>query len=211
MRRPSAAFTLLVIAGAQQVWAVEPPNMRLSVVLALLVIAGAQPVWAAPAKDAVSSLPTYGKPPTKQYSGYLNASDAEPGTYLHYWLAEAAVAEPHKAPVVLWLNGGPGSSSVLGMLQEQGPLIIDQGGKLLDNPYSWTRLANLLILESPAGVGYSYCAAMEAGGACANTDVSTARAAAAALRDFFGSKFPELRASPFFITGESYAGVDCMV
>ena len=50
---------------------------------------------------------------------------------------------------------------------------------------------------------------MEKGGDCANTDITTAKAAHAALQDFFTNKFPELRANPFFITGESYAGVYC--
>ena len=65
----------------------------------------------------------------------------------------------------------------------------------------------MLILESPSGVGYSYCAASLRGGGCNNTDKSTARAARAALQTFFSSKFPELRNNAFFITGESYAGV----
>lgn len=164
---------------------------------------------AAPSADEVTSLPIYGKPPTAQYSGYLNASAAEPGTMLHYWWASAEVPEPEKAPVLLWLNGGPGSSSVLGMLQEEGPLIIDKDGNLMDNPWSWTKLVNLFVLESPAGVGYSYCAAMETGGACHNDDFSTAKAAYAALQDLFTTKFPELRSNPFYITGESYAGVYC--
>jgi cathepsin A (carboxypeptidase C) len=126
---------------------------------------------------------------------------------LHYWFAKAEVEDPDQMPVVLWLNGGPGSSSILGMLQEHGPLLINATGGLMRNPYAWTKQANLLILESPAGVGYSYCAAMLRGGQCKNTDISTAAAARAALRDFFETKFPELRANDFFITGESYAGV----
>ena len=165
---------------------------------------------AAPAADAVASLPGYGVPPTPQYSGFLNASAAEPGTMLHYWFAAtSAQADWTKAPTIVWFNGGPGSSSVLGMLQEQGPLIIDKDGKLMDNPYAWTNVANFFVVESPAGVGYSYCAAMKTGGGCANSDVSTAKAAHAALQDFFTSKFPELRPNGFFITGESYAGVYC--
>jgi len=52
---------------------------------------------------------------------------------------------------VLWLNGGPGSSSILGMLQEMGPLLINATGGLMANPYAWTKQANLLVLESPAG------------------------------------------------------------
>lgn len=157
----------------------------------------------APAPDAVPLLPGFGTPPTPHFSGYLNASKGEPGTFLHYWFA-AAEGEWTKKPLVLWLNGGPGASSILGMLQEQGPLIINGEGGLMENPWAWTKIANLVVLESPAGVGYSYCAA---GGACKNTDKSTAKAAAAAIADLYASKFPALRANAFYITGESYAGV----
>merc|ERR1719230_1580903 len=111
---------------------------------------------------------------------------------LHYWFAMAEVPEADRKPVVLWLNGGPGSSSILGMLQEQGPLLINATGGLMRNPYAWTKQANLLVIESPAGVGYSYCAAMKSGGSCHNTDVTTAKAARAALQHFFSEKFPEL-------------------
>ena len=104
------------------------------------------------------------------------------------------------------MTGGPGSSSILGMLQEHGPLLINATGGLMENPYAWTGHTNLLILESPSGVGYSYCKGQLTDG-CANTDNSTARAARAALQDFFGHKFPELASRDFFITGESYAGV----
>ena len=166
---------------------------------------------AAPAEDAVPSLPLYGAPPTKMYSGYLDAkgpkeapgcATSEKVCQLHYWLAEAE-QNPASAPVVLWLNGGPGSSSVLGMLQEQGPLIINATGGLTHNPYSWTKVANLVVLESPTGVGYSYCSTQLAGGICKNTDKLTASAARAAVVDFFTTKFPELRSNEFFVTGES--------
>jgi cathepsin A (carboxypeptidase C) len=93
------------------------------------------------------------------------------------------------------------------MMQEQGPLLINATGGLMHNPYSWTKQANLLALESPAGVGYSYCAAMKTGGNCKNTDISTAKANRAAIQYFFKEKFPGLAKNEFFITGESYAGV----
>ena len=104
---------------------------------------------------------------------------------------------------MLWLNGGPGASSVAGMLSENGPLLINATGGLMVNPYSWTRIANLLVFEAPVGVGYSYCSSQANKGLCKNTDKLTASASRAALVDFY-SKFPELRGKDFFITGESY-------
>mmetsp|Transcript_60748 Transcript_60748/g.109458 ORF Transcript_60748/g.109458 Transcript_60748/m.109458 type:complete len:549 (-) Transcript_60748:22-1668(-) len=162
---------------------------------------------AAPGEEAVASLPGYGRPPAPQWSGFLNASAVEPGTMLHYWYSQAESADHATLPVVLWLNGGPGSTSILGFLQEHGPLLINATGGLMHNPYAWTKQANVMIIESPAGVGYSYCQAMLQGGSCINTDKSTAAANRAALQDFFKNKFPELQSNEFYITGESYAGV----
>lgn len=160
-----------------------------------------------PESDLVTHLPGFGALPHPQYSGFLDASAAEPGTKLHYWFAQSSRDDYASRPVVLWLNGGPGSSSVLGWLQEMGPLLINRTGGLMPNPWAWTLEANVIALESPAGVGYSYCEAQLGGGACRNTDNSTAAAALAALVDFFHNKFPALARNDFFITGESYAGV----
>lgn len=160
-----------------------------------------------PAGDAISGLPGFGRPPTPMWSGYLDASAAADGTHLFYWFAQSTRADWASAPVVLWLNGGPGSSSVCGMLMEAGPLLLDKHGGLLANPYAWTSAANFLVLESPAGVGHSYCKEQLVGGPCINTDNSTASAAHAALSTFFTHKFPELAPNEFYLTGESYAGV----
>ena len=157
--------------------------------------------------DAVTTLPGYGAPPSTQYSGFLDASASTPGTALHYWFAAKRDGDWTRAPTLLWMNGGPGSSSILGFLQEQGPLLVNASGGLMENPFAWTKYANLVALESPAGVGWSYCQEMTVGGDCSNDDVSAARDAAAAVVDFFHRKFPELRSNKFYVTGESYAGV----
>jgi serine carboxypeptidase-like clade 1 len=167
---------------------------------------------AAPLEDLVEYLPDYGRPPTPHFSGYLDATagcdTATNGEscLLHYWLA-LAEDSPMTKPTVLWLNGGPGSSSILGFLTENGPLLMNATGGIMDNPWSWTRVANVMALEAPVGVGYSYCANQKQRKLCKNTDKFTASASRAALVDFFTNKFPELSYNPFFITGESYAGV----
>lgn len=165
----------------------------------------------APLEDLVESLPDFGPPPTSQFSGYLDGTagcdTAANGDFckIHYWLA-LAEENPLEKPVVLWLNGGPGSTSILGFVQENGPLLINNDGGLMENPWSWTKIANVFVIESPIGVGYSYCANQLEGKTCQNTDKFTASTSRAALQDFF-QKFPEFASNEFFITGESYAGV----
>ena len=177
---------------------------------ALLFLSFIAAVQSAPELDRIHELPFFGKPPTPQYSGYLDGTDgcdtSINGDFckIHYWYAASELKE---APVVLWLNGGPGSSSILGFLQENGPLLMNSTGGLMENPWSWTKVAHLFVIESPVGVGFSYCAAQKEGKVCKNTDKFTASTARAALIDFFTNKFPELASQDFFITGESYAGV----
>uniref|UniRef100_A0A915LRJ8 Carboxypeptidase n=1 Tax=Meloidogyne javanica TaxID=6303 RepID=A0A915LRJ8_MELJA len=104
---------------------------------------------------------------------------------------------------VLWLNGGPGCSSLLGLFTELGPyLLSDDGTKLIKNPYAWNNKANVLFLESPAGVGYSY----STDGNLTTNDDETANYNYEALKQFY-SKFPDFKGRPTIISGESYAGV----
>lgn len=110
--------------------------------------------WAQYPPDDVTHLPgmTF-KPNYQQWSGHLQA---RPGKYLHYWFVTSQ-RDPIKDPLVLWLNGGPGCSSLDGFLSENGPLHVnDNGDTLYENKFSWNKIANVLYLESPAGVGFSY-------------------------------------------------------
>lgn len=154
----------------------------------------------APAEDQIQELPGLKKQPNfKQFSGYLQASGTK---RLHYWFVESE-NKPATDPVVLWMNGGPGCSSVLGLLTEHGPFRIQEDGVTLQfNPFSWNTVANVLYLESPAGVGYSY----SNDGNYSTDDDITAHDNLLALQDFF-KKFTEFSSNPFFITGESYGGV----
>ncbi|XP_023672803.2 lysosomal protective protein [Paramormyrops kingsleyae] len=150
--------------------------------------------------DEVASLPGMSfKPNYRQWSGYLRAS---PGKYLHYWFVTSQ-NDPPKDPLVLWLNGGPGCSSLDGFLSENGPFHVnDDGATLYENEFSWNKIANVLYLESPAGVGYSYSDDQQ----YETDDDQVADNNYLALQSFF-SKFPSFTQNEFFIFGESYGGI----
>ena len=73
----------------------------------------------------------------------------------HYVFFDS-LRDPASDPVILWLNGGPGCSSLIGMVYENGPFVFETNTtKLKLNPHSWNQQANLLYIESPGGVGFS--------------------------------------------------------
>ncbi|KAH9395535.1 hypothetical protein TYRP_020559 [Tyrophagus putrescentiae] len=115
--------------------------------------------------------------PFRHYAGYL---DSVNGTHLFYWFFESSLENPESAPVALFLNGGPGCSSLFGALLESGPLRIIEL-----NPHSWNAHANLLFIETPAGVGFSYQEGVTPTYDYHTDDQATARLNFAALRSFY--------------------------
>ena len=89
------------------------------------------------------------------------------------------------------------------MFYEQGPIHVNNtDNTLYPNPYSWNLNASLIFLESPICVGFSYTD----DNLCVANDNSTADDNYHALLQFF-TKFPIYKSNPFFVMGESYAGV----
>lgn len=102
----------------------------------------------------------------KQYSGYIGIppytlapiqQNSSINTF--FWFFEAR-QNPETAPLTIWLNGGPGSSSMIGLFQEMGPCEVVQ---LADGSYGtsprmwgWDRSSNILFIDQPAQVGFSY-------------------------------------------------------
>lgn len=96
-----------------------------------------------------------------------------------------------------------GCSSLFGELIELGPLLYDiENEKLKPNPYAWNKKVNLLFLESPSGVGFTYRPGQTD---FSTDDDETAHLNFGALESFF-QKFPHLSSNDFYLTGESYAG-----
>lgn len=102
----------------------------------------------------------------KQYSGYVNLPSFTLAPYQQnysintfFWFFEART-QSETAPLTIWLNGGPGSSSMLGLFEEMGPCEIVQlpNGSYSTQPrvWGWDRSSNLLFIDQPTQVGFSY-------------------------------------------------------
>jgi cathepsin A (carboxypeptidase C) len=83
-------------------------------------------------------------------------------------------------------------------------LINDDGATLRMNPYSWNTAANVLYLEAPAGVGFSFDSAQPSSPYAEDWEVAADNYKAILL---FLQRFPEFASNDFFVSGESYGGI----
>jgi len=138
-----------------------------------------------------------------QYAGYVTV-DQSKGRTLFYYFVEAS-SNPSSKPLLLWLNGGPGCSSLgIGAMVEIGPFGVKPDGKTLySRKHAWNKAANVLFVESPAGVGFSYS------NTTSDYDLSgdkrTAQDSYTFLLNWF-RRYPQYKDRDFYIAGESYAG-----
>lgn len=140
-------------------------------------------------------------PPNLLSSRYVTVNQAA-GRALFYTLVESTTS-PDTAPLVLWLNGGPGCSSMgSGFMSELGPFYPTASGQLVRNEYAWNKVANMVFLDSPAFVGWSYSnrtSDIKVG------DKRTAQDTLAFLLGFL-ERFPQYKQRVLWLSGESYAG-----
>ncbi|KFK24266.1 hypothetical protein AALP_AAs40498U001000 [Arabis alpina] len=155
-----------------------------------------------PEEDLVTKLPRQPKVAFRQFAGYVDV-DVKAGRSLFYYFVEAE-NQPHSKPLTLWLNGGPGCSSIGGgAFTELGPFYPTGDGRgLRKNSKSWNKASNLLFVESPAGVGWSYS---NTSSDYNTDDATTAKDMLVFMLRWF-KKFPEFKTRQLFLSGESYAG-----
>ena len=161
----------------------------------------------------------------KHYAGMIDSDDASGGR-LFYWFFERDGASPvgdlggdgSPTPLVIWLNGGPGCSSMDGLFLELGPLRVaapgTRGGppRLSRRAHSWHRAANVLFVDQPVGTGFSRTSGRAY---CKNDDCIVnqfetflarfARSYAAHALRPPGPNGQE-RSVPVYFSGESHAG-----
>ncbi|XP_061442030.1 probable serine carboxypeptidase CPVL [Rhineura floridana] len=136
----------------------------------------------------------------KSYSGYLTVNKTH-NSNLFFWFFPAQV-QPEDAAVLLWLQGGPGGSSMFGLFVEHGPYVVHKNLTLSERSFPWTSKFSVLYIDNPVGTGFSFTDD-EAGYTVNQDDVG--RDLYSALTQFF-QLFPDYQKNDFYATGESYAG-----
>jgi serine carboxypeptidase-like clade 2 len=168
---------------------------------ALMLLAGCATLSLA---DPVEKWPGFdGLMPSNMDSGYITV-DEQNDRRIFYIFVES-YNDPDEDPLFIWLNGGPGCSGMFGFFTEHGPFLMNftaQGHGLTLNPFAWANVANIIYIESPAGVGFS--------SSNVTSDYNTGdRRTALDSYNFlqgFLEKFPQYRKNDFWVAGESYGG-----
>lgn len=134
------------------------------------------------------------------YSGLITVNK-EYDSNIFFWYFEAAT-DPENAPVLIWLQGGPGASSLFGLFTENGPFNVDENGNLVRRKYSWHLNHHLIYIDNPVGTGFSFTG-NDSG--YAKTEEDVAANLYETMRQFY-LLFPHLKSHPLYLSGESYAG-----
>ncbi|XP_075211052.1 venom serine carboxypeptidase-like [Lycorma delicatula] len=148
-------------------------------------------------KSAVTNLGTN----VTSYSGFITVKDTP--TYksnMFFWFFPSESSE--KTPIILWLQGGPGATSMFGLFNINGPFTYTNTSGLGLRYYRWTKTHSVLYIDNPVGVGYSFTTSDDG---YARSEDDVAENLVEALKQFF-QLFPEYKDNDFFVAGESYAG-----
>ncbi|KAL8126980.1 hypothetical protein AgCh_014046 [Apium graveolens] len=157
----------------------------------------------------IEFLPGFQGPlPFHLQTGYVGVDENEDVQLFYYFVKSERNSS--EDPLIIWLSGGPGCSSFFALSYEIGPLYFekvdyDKGTlpNLVLNLYTWTKIANIIFLDSPVGTGFSYG---RTSSASHSTDSKACAQALQFLRKWFTSH-PEFRSNPFYVGGDSYSGI----
>ncbi|KAI9307926.1 Alpha/Beta hydrolase protein [Cunninghamella echinulata] len=134
-----------------------------------------------------------------QYAGHIEVSPESDGN-LFFWMLEQEKAKTTNN-LIIWLNGGPGCSSMDGMFLENGPYRVNPDLSLSINKGGWQDQATIVFLDQPVGTGFSY-----ANGNGLMRDMDQIANEFIVFLEKFMEVFPNLQERKLYIAGESFAG-----
>lgn len=135
----------------------------------------------------------------KSYAGFFTVNKLY-GSNLYFWYFPP-FSKNAVAPIILWLQGGPGGSSLFGLFTENGPLVATEQGFEI-RKYHWALNYHMIFIDNPVGTGFSF---LKDGKGYCQDEQCVALGLYSAMDQFF-TLFPMLQSNDFYITGESYAG-----
>lgn len=136
----------------------------------------------------------------KSYAGYFTVNKKYDSNQF-FWYFPAMIPNNKDAPVVVWLQGGPGATSLYGLFTENGPIRV-RNDKFERRKYNWALSHHMIYIDNPVGTGFSFT--NDSRGYCTN-ETQVGEQLYSTLIQFF-QLFPELQQNKFFVTGESYGG-----
>ncbi|GAB7347521.1 hypothetical protein MBLNU459_g4420t1 [Dothideomycetes sp. NU459] len=161
-RSPFVAICSALVAAAPLASAQYPPNAEYSDIITSPINSNISVAYKSPTAGTCTTVFSS----QKQYTGYIGLPpytlapiQQNYSINTFFWFVEARNS-PESAPLTIWLNGGPGSSSMIGLFQESGPCEVVE---MADGTYGtqarmwgWDRSSNVLYIDQPAQVGFSY-------------------------------------------------------
>ncbi|KAL2465252.1 Serine carboxypeptidase-like 50 [Abeliophyllum distichum] len=160
---------------------------------------------ATPSSPPPSSAPSYPEEALPTKSGYLTVNSTT-GSAIFYAFYEAQTSYNKtpisESPILIWLQGGPGCSSMIGNLREVGPWILNQELTLDANPGSWNQIFGLVFLDNPIGTGFSIARSKQE---IPRNQYDIAKQLFIAIQKFIALD-KSFKNRPIYLTGESYAG-----
>lgn len=143
--------------------------------------------------------------PSRYQSGYFKLERTY-DAHMFFFLFESRKKTHEKAPLVLWMTGGPGCSSEMAVFYENGPWSLKRGRdgdiRLEEKEFGWDVSADMIFVDQPINTGFSYSDNPD--DSCYDEDCVSKD-----MVDFMVALLdakPELKGRDFFVTGESYAG-----
>nr|BAO04182.1 hypothetical protein [Delphinium grandiflorum] len=159
------------------------------------------------AQSIVRYLPGFDGPlPFELETGYTSVVDEYGGVEMFYYFISSE-SKPSDDPLLFWFTGGPGCSGFSSIAFENGPVsfkITKYNGSLPTlklNPFSWTKVSNIVFFDAPIGTGFSYSNNLND----YPSDKKSSKQAYNVIRKWL-IDHPKFLSNAMYVGGDSYSG-----